>query len=142
MTLKTLGTTKRFNTKNIEQGFKEKFTTRRIGKRTFKTKTTSIKLTTISSERIKNTDVTREFRTRSRRGTVGKLKVNITFVGKGKRKTVSGYSQQLRDLSDSGQLAEAYDEAFSGALSLIDFSYDYYLVNYVHYSYRRTPRSL
>ncbi len=67
---------------------------------------------------------------------VGKIFINVTFIGKQKERfTVEGGSRELRLLGTNSQRKIAFDQAFAGALSLIQFSYETFIINWVHFSY-------
>ena len=134
-TLKTLATTKRFNLRNINKGFKEKIVIRN-GK---KFRTTPVKLKVIDTIKFKNT--VHNDRTFALKKKVGKLFMSVTFIGKHKeRKTVEGGSRKLRLLKVKSQYNIAFNEAFKGAWSQVNFSPQDWIINWVHYSYVETRK--
>jgi len=105
---------------------KEKVTTTKIQK--------GIKLKLLFTEKYENVKV--EHRQTALRKKFGKLFMSVTFKGKNNQiKVVEGGSQTTRILSRHNERTKALNEAFKGALSLINFSYDTFQINWVHYAY-------
>jgi len=74
-------------------------------------------------------------RTNPYRKKLGQMYIDVTFYAKGKKRTVEGGSHSPADLSIKSNKLRAFNEAFAGALSLIDFSYETFRINFIHYSY-------
>lgn len=71
---------------------------------------------------------------RSQRG-AGQIYLNITFTSRHRSMTVEGGSRRPRSMKVFSERNRAYDEAFQGALSQIDFSYEDYTINWLYYAY-------
>lgn len=134
-TLEKLATTKRYNIKNIEQGFKEKLTLKQ-GK---KTKTTPIKLKIIKKTYYDKTIHTE--RSFPLRKAIGKIFLSATFYGsRGIKTTTEGGSQTLRLLSSNTEREKSFEEAFRGAWGQVNFSPQDWVINWIHYNYVRPKK--
>lgn len=89
----------------------------------------------IENRRIPLNNVILVERTRNLGRKFGQIYLNITFYKNETRKNVEAGSHSPSDLSDKNNRNIAFDEAFKGCLSQIDFSYDRYEVNWIHYAY-------
>lgn len=96
--------------------------------------------TDVSREIFKNTVHVETLRPLRKK--VGKIFLSITFF-KGSsldratsKVTFEGGSRKLRLLTDRSQRQEAFDEAFQGALSFLNFSYDGFVVNRIRFFYK------
>jgi len=71
---------------------------------------------------------------RPQRG-AGQVYLNITFSSRYRSMIAEGGSRRPRSMKVFSERNRAYDEAFQGALSQIDFSYEDYTVNWLYYAY-------
>lgn len=128
-TLKNLATTTKYTPKNIEKGFELK---------EIKNKKFSILKRDINLKNVNTTVLTNNIqieRSRPIKTKMGKLFLNVTFFGKGHQQTSEGGSRKVKNLGIPSEKKIAFDEAFKGALSYIDFSYETYRINWIHYTY-------
>lgn len=133
-TLKTLATTKKYNLNNIKAELSTpKLTKKKIANRQFDYLGNKIRLREV--QRVRLTNFTQIDRTTPLRMKNGKLFMSVTFFKGNTKTTKEGGSQRRRNMSISSEHRKSFDEAFGGALSQIDFSYDHYRVNWIHYSY-------
>ncbi len=149
--LRTVATTTRYNTRNVQNVIKNRVVViRKIGRRSkvgikanekqkigdtskpFKTST--LKLNEVSRTFFEKSLHVR--RTRPLRNKIGKLDISVTFFGKNKERfTAEGGSARTRLLTDKKELNKSFNEAFRGALSFITFSYERFEINWMHFSY-------
>lgn len=140
--LRVLSITKKFNFRTIRNAFqmrKEKsivFKNRAGQDKQGILRENVLKLKEIT--RIPLTNVIQVDRSAPLRRKVGRLFINVTFIGKrGQRITVEGGSNRPRLLNVISQQRIAFNEAFRGALGnvVVDFSYESFIVNWIHFSY-------
>lgn len=136
-TLKTMLTTRKYNTSNILQGFNTGIVRGKFfGRDKIEHRVRELNLKVIESVPLKNVFVRRY--TKAREMKIGQVYTSITFIsGEGKSVTVEGGSRRKRLLSDDNEVRTAFNEAYKGALgnAAINFSPKRHIVNWVHYSY-------
>ena len=135
-TLRTLSTTKRYNTKTFIKGLIPKERIKNINNRPVKISEPDIKLDHVKRTRHKNFYLEH---TKKKRNLVGQLILNITFSatknGRKIKRTVEASSTGSKFLKNKSAYTRAYNEAFTRCVSQINFSYDDYKVNFEHYTY-------
>lgn len=133
-TLKQVAVTTRYTPKNIRQGIETSKTgKKRIGKEDVIVKRPDVRVSLIEREFTPNFFQTvRQFPLKKK---LGKVFLSVTFFKGNNRMTVEGGSRRLRNLSSAREFRMSYDEAFKGAMSQINFSYERFVINWVHYSY-------
>ncbi len=142
--LNILATTTKYNTRNFKKGLQLK--TREVKRKTKKGKTI---IETIISRDIKLKELFTEIKANvlikhkqtPLRTKFGKIFMSVSFYHKGKLKCIKeGGSQKTRILSRAKERKIAIDEAFKGAVSQINFSFDNFKINWIHYVYYYSRR--
>lgn len=152
--LKTLATSKKYNTKTIIGQLKkrEKVTSKvikagltRTGiKIKTKIKTPKIKIKEIKRTLLSDKSgiilIERQTPLRSR---LGKLWINVTFIDKkDNKKIVEAGSATQRFLHKEDNRQKAFNEAMKGAFSQINFSPKEIIINWVHYAYYEQDKNI